>query len=348
MTRAAWLARAIGALGLFILAIATASAETPIDRPSAIDIERDASPPGRPELGFDGGAPLDGGWAASLQFGWLERPLVFTTAGGESFPVARRQTVFLGGAVALGPSALVDVRLPLAHQIGDRLMLAGGGGEGGALDKWVVGDLHVGLRARITHRPSFSVLARADIGFPTGNEDNFAGDSGWNLAWSLIGRFALPAGISLSAAGGIRLRGDEVIVADRIQSNELFGAAGVAVPIPPIRPLWCVAEQVKLSAEIGAVLGDNVAGAKGPSPIEARFGLVTHPRDNITLGFRVGAGLVDDEIGAPRWRALVELTLWGTSQVSSLIPTDDSAETESDESDIDDTDTTNPARPPDH
>ncbi|MGE0398673.1 MAG: hypothetical protein AB7T06_18345 [Kofleriaceae bacterium] len=331
-------------LALFLVASAASAArgETPIARPSAIDIERDTSPPGRPELGFDGGAPLDGGWAATVQLGWLERPLVFTTPDGESFPVARRQTVFLGGALALGPSAVVDVRLPIAHQTGDRLMLAGGGGEQGALAPWVAGDLHVGLRARVTGRPSFSVFARADIGFPTGDEDNFAGDSGWNLAWSLIGRFGLPAGISLSVAGGIRLRGDEVIVADRVQSNELFAHAGIAVPIPPVsifRPLWCVAEQVKLTAEVGGVLGDRVAGAQGPSPIEARLGLVTHPRDNITLGFRVGAGLVDDEIGAPRWRALVELTLWGNAQVSSLLPVDNSPETEgeSDVSDIEDT-----------
>jgi hypothetical protein len=336
--RAAW---------LVALAVpSTVRAETPINRPSAIDIERDTTPPGRPELGFDGGAPLDGGWAATLQVGWLERPLVFTTPGGESVPVARRQTIFLGGAVALGRSAVVDLRLPLAHQIGDRLMLAGGGGEEGALDNWVVGDLHLGLRARVVGRPSFSVFARGDIGFPTGNENDFAGDSGWNLAWSLIGRFALPAGISLSAAGGIRLRGDEVRVADRIQSNELFANAGIVVPIPPIHPLWCEREQVKLSAEIASVLGDNVAGARGPSPIEARIGLVTHPRDNITLGFRVGAGLVDDEIGAPRWRALVELTLWGTAQAASLFPTDDSpdSELESESEDIESTDT-DPTRP---
>lgn len=328
MTRAAW---AVAHVAL----ASTAWAETPIDRPSAIDIERDTSPPGRPELGFDGGAPLDGGWAVSLQLGWLERPLVFTTANGESYPVSRRQTAFLGGALALGPSAVVDVRMPIAHQIGDRLMLAGGEGEQGALDRWVVGDLHVALRARVVGRPSFSVFARADIGFPIGDDDHFAGDASWNLAWSLIGRFALPAGISLSAAGGIRLRGDEVVVADRIQSNELFGMAGVAVPIPPIRPLWCVAEHVKLTAEVASVLGDRVAGAQGPSPIEARIGLVTRPRDNVTLGVRVGAGLVDDEIGAPRWRALVELTLWGTAQVSSLIPTDDSPEADSDDAESD-------------
>ena len=335
--------RVVLALYLVLLAT-TARAETPIDRPTAIDIERDTTPPGRPELGFDGGAPLDGGWAASLQLGWLDRPLAFTTEDGVAYPVARRQTVFLGAAVALGASALVDVRLPLAHQTGDRLVLAGGGGEPGALDRWVAGDLHVGLRARVVGRPGFSVFARGDIGFPTGNESQFAGDSGWNLAWSLIGRFALPAGVSLAAAGGIRLRGDEVVVADRIQSNELFGHAGVVVPIPPIRPLWCVREQVALSAELAAVLGDDVAGAKGPSPIEARIGLVTHPRDNLTLGFRVGAGLVDDEIGAPRWRALVELTVWGTAQAASLFPTDDSPETELDEDD--DTDATDPSTNP--
>ncbi len=317
-----------------LLAVGTARADVPINRPSAIDIERDTTPPGRPELGFDGGAPLDGGWALSLQLGWIERPLVFTTPDGESFPVARRQTLFLGGAIALGPSAVVDVRLPIAHQTGDRLVLAGGQGAQGALDRWVLGDLHLALRARVVGRPGFSVFARGEVGFPSGNEDHFAGDSGWNLAWSLIGRFGLPAGISLAAAGGIRLRGDEVRVADRIQSNELFANAGIVVPIPPIRPLWCVREQVKLSAEVASVLGDNVAGAKGPSPIEARIGLVTHPRDNVTLGFRLGAGLVGDEIGAPRWRALVELTLWGTAQASSLFPASDSPET-TDPTDLD-------------
>lgn len=326
MTRAALLA---------LLVPAIAVAEVPLDRPTAIDIDRDSSPPGRPELGFDGGGALDGGWAATVQFGWLDRPLVFTTPDGDSYPVQRRQTVFLGGALALGPSAVLDVRLPLAHQIGDRLMLAGGGGEPGSLDRWVVGDLHVGLRARVVQRPAFAVFVRGDAGFPTGNDDAFAGDASWNLAWSLIGRFALPAGIAIATQGGLRLRGDEVIVADRVQSNELFGAIGAVIPIPPFVPLWCTPEQVKLSWEIVGVLGDRVAGEKGPSPIEGRISLVTHPRDNITLGFRLGTGLVDDEIGAPRWRALVELTVWGDAQVTSLLPDIERDEESSDAEDDD-------------
>jgi hypothetical protein len=311
---------------MLLVSVTNASAENPIDRPTAVDIDRDSSPPGRPEFGFDGGAPLDGGWAASVQLGWLEGPVSFqfepSTERVE--PVTRRHTVFLGGALALGEGALVELRLPIARQTGDFFPAPGVDRK---LDTWVVGDLHLAGRARVASRPSFSVFVRADVGFPTGDEDNFAGDSGWNLAWSLIGRFALPAGITVAATGGIRLRGDEVLVGDRVVSNELFAATGISVPIPPIHPLWCVREQVTLSAEVVGVLGDRVAGAKGPSPVEARVGLVTHPRDNITLGFRVGTAVVD-EIGAPRWRALVELTLWGTAQASSLFPTDDSPETD--------------------
>ncbi|MBA3452502.1 MAG: hypothetical protein H0T42_05325, partial [Deltaproteobacteria bacterium] len=93
-----------------------------------------------------------------------------------------------------------------------------------------------------------------------------------------------------------------------------YGGVGLVVPVPPIRPLWCVADQLKLTGEIVAILGDNVADQAGPSPAEVRFGIVTQPLANVTFGARFGTGL-GDQIGAPRWRATLELTYQGHGRV---------------------------------
>ena len=165
---------------------------------------------------------------------------------------------------------------------------------------------------------------RAELSLPTGDEGNFAGEPSWSLSWSLIGRFRLPAGIVVAASGGIRLRGAEVMLVDRVIGDELQGGIGIAVPIPPIHPLWCVADQVKLTGEVVGVLGDAVGSSKGPSPIEIRLGVVTRPLETFTIGVRAGAGL-GDQIGAPAWRAILELTYHGSGR---LIPPTTSAEAE--------------------
>jgi hypothetical protein len=103
MTRAAAVALAAtaAAAAAAVLPPGAARADTPLDRPSAIEADRDEAPPGRTELGFDGGAPV-GGWGVTLGAGWLERPLVLRGAAGETEPVRRRETVSLGGALARG------------------------------------------------------------------------------------------------------------------------------------------------------------------------------------------------------------------------------------------------------
>ncbi len=301
--------------GLVVIALGGAArAETPLDTPAAIDLERDTSSPGRPELAFDGGAPLVG-WAASLTGSWIEEPIVLRDEAGPSAPVARRQTLALGGALALGDSAVIDARLPLAHQTGDRLRLAGGGGERRALDRWVPGDLRLGARLRLLERPRGAALVRADLTLPTGDDRDFAGEPAWTLTWRLIGRRSLAHGIVVAVSGGVRLRGAEVRIGDRLVSDELVGAAGVVVPLPAVRPLWCDPAQVKLTAEIAGVLANDVGGQRGPSPAEARLGIVTHPRGGpLVIGVRVGAGL-GDEIGAPAWRATVEFAYLGTARL---------------------------------
>jgi hypothetical protein len=319
----------------FVLLLAlggVAHAETPVTRPAAIELDRDDTFATRPEFGFDGGAPLGGGWAFGLGGGWLERPISFMTSSGETHPVERRETLSLAGSIALGDSIVLDARLPLAHQVGDRLQGIGMSGDHArALDRWVMSDLAIALRLRVVGRPAWSVFARGELTLPTGDSGDFAGESSWTLGWALIARGELPHGITVAAQGGLRLRGDEVQVADRVASNELTGAAGVAIAIPPIHSLWCVADQVKLTAEIEGALGDSVGPQQGPSPLEARIGLVTKPTQDITLGFRVGAGLVGDEIGAPAWRAMVTATFIGTAQITSLLPEPDKDDGASDD-----------------
>lgn len=285
------------------LGLAPAWADTPTAAPASLELDREAPPPGRAELGFDAGAPVVG-WAAAVSFGLVDTPLLLRTGDGESRPVRRRETLGLGGALGLGESVVLDARMPLSRQTGDRLSALG---DDRALDRWVPGDLRIGGRLRVVSTARGAALLRAELTLPTGDHLDFAGEPSWTVSWSLIGRFQLPAGIVLAAAGGIRLRGEEVIVADRLIGDELHGAVGIAVPIPPVRPLWCVADQVRLTGELVGVLGDEVGGKTGPSPAEVRIGVVTRPREWLDIGVRVGTGL-GDQIGSPAWRATVELT----------------------------------------
>jgi hypothetical protein len=289
-----------------------AAADTPRATPAAIEVDREAPPPGRAEFGFDGGAPVEG-WAAVLGAGYLSAPLTLRSPTASSTPIRRRETLSLGAALGLGETVVLDARMPLSHQVGERLVALG---DDRPLDRWVPGDLRIGGRIRVVKTAHADALIRADVVLPTGDDNDLAGEPSWALAWNLIGRFRLPAGIVVAATGGIRLRGAEVVLADKVVGDELHGGLGIAVPIPPIRPLWCVAEQVKLTAEIVGVLGDQVGGASGPSPAEARAGLVTWPLESLSIGVRVGTG-IGDEIGAPAWRATFELTYHGAER---LIP----------------------------
>lgn len=298
------------ALALALLVPGVALAEVPHDTAAAIEVDRQAPPPGRTELGFDGGADVPG-WGVTVSGGWLERPIVLRTADGDSAAVARRETLGLGAALAVGTYMVIDLRFSLAHQTGQRLRAAG---DPRPLDRWVPGDLQLGWRLRLTHLPRFSGFVRGDLTLTTGDEHDFAGELAWGGAWSLIGRFTLPANITLAVNGGVRLRPAEVLVGDRVVANEVFGAAGVVVPLPPMRPLWCDPEYFKLTAELAGIAGDSIGGQRGPSPVEARLGFVGRPRPDLYVGVRAGVGLVD-EIGAPRWRALLELTYQGHGQL---------------------------------
>lgn len=285
-----------------VLASRVAHADVPLDRPEAFEVDRDAPPPGQAELGFDAGAPIRG-WAVSAQVGYLDRPFKLSTSLVENYPVEHRQTLALGAVYAVTPSVIVDARMPLAHQIGDRFI---GLGDNSHLDRFVPGDLAFGARLRLAERGRTMLFARGTLTLPTGDDFDFSGEARFTAAWNLIARVALPAGFMIAGTAGVRLRPREVKIADRLLSDELFGAVGVTYELPAVRGLWCVDNHVRVTGELVGVLANDVAGQRGPSPAEARVGMASDIRDWLSIAGRVGAG-INDEIGAPRFRGMIEV-----------------------------------------
>jgi len=311
---------------LVALVPAVAFADTPTDRPSAFEADRESPPAGRSELGFDGGAPL-ASWGASVSFGYLDRPLVLHSGDITAVPVDHRETVRIGAAIAIADRVVFDLDLPYSHQVGDRFTALDSGPR---LDRFVPGDLRIAARARINGNADRAAFIRGELTLPTGDEGDFAGDLRYSLAWNLIGRIVVGPGIVVAATAGIRLRGAEVQVYDRFLGDELTGAVGVVVPIPPIAGLWCERDQVKLTGELVGVLGDDVAGKRGSSPAEARLGVVTEPWPNLHVGVRAGTGL-DDQIGSPRFRATLEISWQAPAPPPAPKPAEPEPEPEPDE-----------------
>jgi hypothetical protein len=288
---------------LIVCAMASiAHADTPVARPEAIEVDRDTTPPGQGELGFDGGGPI-GNWALGVTLTALDHPIRFHTIDIKTFPVARRETTALGGALALGDDVIVDAKLPLSHQVGQRLVYLG---DDRPLDRWVPGDVGLGARFHAVTRGALAVFVRADLTLPTGDDYDFAGEASWTAAVMGIARATLPNDIVIAVTGGTRLRGKEVVVEDQIVGDELFWGAGITVGIPPFCSLWCKADQLKVSAEVVGVVGDRVNHVRGPSPIEGRIGLVGRIRPPYVIAVRAGTHF-DDDVGAPEFRATIDL-----------------------------------------
>ena len=301
-----------------------ARAGTPRNTPAAIEVDRDAAPAGRVGFGFDGGEPIEA-WGASLALGWIERPIAlgagaFGDGTPASRPVRRRETLTLGGALALGDSVVVDAAIRASHQVGDRLHAAG---DPAGLTRTVFHDVRLGARIRVAGDRDRAALLRGDLTLPSGNDDELAGDARWTVAWRLIGRLTLDR-VVVAANVGIRLHGAEVQVADHLVGDELFAAAGAAVPLAALN----VAAPVTVTGELLGALGDHVGKLSAPSPIEARLGAIVQLAPALALGAHVGAGLVD-EIGAPRFRALLELA-WTPPVERRATPPEPEPESDSD------------------
>jgi hypothetical protein len=165
--------------------------------------------------------------------------------------------------------------------------------------------MRLGVRLHVAGNATRAAFVRVDGSLPIGDAGDFAGDESWSLAWRLIGRVSL-SHVVLAASAGIRIRGREVLVGDKLVGDEGILAAGIVVPMPAVPPLWCE-QGLALTAEVAAILGNDVGMGQGPSPVEARLGVIGRPTAELTIGVRAGAGL-DDEIGAPAYRATLELT----------------------------------------
>ncbi|MFT3699665.1 MAG: hypothetical protein QM831_41335 [Kofleriaceae bacterium] len=280
-----------------------AHAEAPSTRPEAIEVDRDMTPPGQNELGFDGGAPI-GDWAVSAIGQFLWRPIQFNSKNSMStHPVERRETLTIGGAITLGSDYVLDVRMPLSHQWGLRLR---GFGDNTPLDAWVAGDMTIGARLHVVTTGPIGVFVRGEYVVPTGDDHDFAGYVGWSAAWMGIVRATLPHDIVIAGQAGVRIRGKEIVVGDQTIGDEMFWGVGATVGIPPLCSWWCKPEQFKATAEIVGVVGDNVNHSRGPSPIEARIGVIGRVRPPYVIGVHLGTH-VNEAVGAPELRATVDL-----------------------------------------
>lgn len=298
----------VAVVATLALATGTARADAPVERPTGTEVDREAPPPGRAEFSFDGGGPLVPAgtqerawtWAASVQLVYLERPLTLHTSQLEVVPVERRQTLALGGALAIGPAFVVDARLPLSHQTGARLQ---GLGDDRPLDRWVLGDLGLGARVRLVQRDRYAAFVRGQLTLGTGDDYDFAGEPRLSAAWMLVGRATPTNRLVIAGTAGVRFRTREVAIADRVMSDELLGALGVAYQLPALRGLYCDANAVRVIGELVGVLGNDVGDRRGPSPAEVRVGVVGRIRPWWAVAVRASTGL-NDQIGAPRVRGL--------------------------------------------
>jgi hypothetical protein len=102
-------------------------------------------------------------------------------------------------------------------------------------------------------------------------------------------------------------------VADRVLGDELVGGVGATYQLPAIHGLYCDANRVRITGEIVGVYGDDVGNAKGSSPAEARIGLVSEIRPWLLVAARLGKG-IDDQIGSPRFRGMLELVYAGSER----------------------------------
>ena len=150
------------------------------------------------------------------------------------------------------------------------------------------------------------MFVRGQLTLPTGDDHNFAGEARFTAAWLLIGRYVPIPELVIAATAGVRFRGAEVKVADRLLGDELTAGVGATYALPAWPGLWCEANHMRAAGELVGVLGNNVAGMRGASPVEARIGFVGEIRSWLRFAVRVGKGL-DDHIGAPRFRAMFEI-----------------------------------------
>jgi len=258
--------------------------------------------------------PAAGRWVVTSSTWLASRPIVLrslVTGEAVTTPVALRWGQEVAVARGVGSRFLLGVALPSAVQWGDRL--AGIGLSERALDRFVLGDVRLHARARLTGAPGAPGLAAAIAGaitLPTGDDGDFAGEAGWVLGWGLRVGYR-SRDLVLAGGAGMRVRTQEVVLLSpaRPHGNELTGSAGVAVRAGPLGRQLGGDDRAWLFAEVEGVLGDSPGtGRRGPSPAEARIGARLDVAHCWSVGLAGGAGFTSDELGSPGYRFLAQVT----------------------------------------
>jgi hypothetical protein len=300
MKRAAALAAVAAAAG-------TAHADTPTDAPTAIDLERWTPTATSWWAGLDDPRVVGLGHVAfGLTISGITRPIRLTSAAGEDLgsPVSPRFGLLASAAYGVTETVEVDASFPIYIQDGDRLAALG---DPRALRAVTRGDLRLGGKLQVVDRARLRAGFAAAIVLPTGDDQHYAGEASWALDWRALAALNLgPVGVALSA--GVRIRGEEVLLAaGQVAGNEVMAGAALSYQLPPISGVTCDWTQLRLIAEVDGVVGDTVGEVRGPSPFEARAGVRGRIWRGWTIAVVGGRGLTD-EVGAPRWRAVLEVS----------------------------------------
>jgi hypothetical protein len=288
-------------------AAATARADTPTDAPTATDVERWTASATSWWAGLEDPRVVGlGHLAFGLTASGITQPIRLTSATGEDLgaPVSRRLALLASAAYGVTDSVEIDASFPIYLQDGDRLEAVG---DPRGLRAVTRGDLRLGGKFQVVDRAVLRAGFAADVVLPTGDDLHYAGEASWVLHWRALAALELgPIGIAFAA--GVRIRGEEVLLAaGQVAGNEVVGGVALAYRLPPISGVICDWTQLRLIAEVDGVVGDTVGEVRGPSPFEARVGIRGRIWRGWTIGVVGGRGLTD-EVGAPRWRGVLEVS----------------------------------------
>ena len=292
---------AAGVLGFAALLCASTVSQAQVavnDRP-AIGIERLWLEPGPGGIlaATDSSVLAPESWHVAVLGTLMSRPIVLRPLqGGDETSVPVRLRLGYEVAVARGITRRLQLgaALPVvAAQDGDRLQ--GIDLSEKSLAPVALGDIRVHAKLRLQD----DVRARLGYGLamhlrlPTGDDDNFAGEAGAIVAWSLLADYAGPHW-RVAANLGLRLRTTEVVLLSpaRAHSNELLATIAGEYRHPTY-PLGLLVEFSKVRGDGG-----------GPSPGEARLGVAAYVLPRATLKVATSRGTTPGEVGSPAWRVL--------------------------------------------
>jgi len=294
-----------------------ARAQEDVRQKPAISVERFTPPPGQAAyLGADDPDTLPCGvWAFGASLSYAARPIVlrdYRSGVLATVPVAWRLGLELGGAVGFGERWQVGAALPVLLQDGDRLR--GIGLSEKKLDRAAFGDARVYGKARLAGAPGdlgIAAAASVVVVLPTGDDGDFAGEQGTVVEWRIAGGWRAERW-AIAANAGARFRSEEVVLLSpsRPNGNELIGALAGEVAVPVVGSLIGGDDRVWAIGEVEAVLGDSIGGAsvRGPSPVEARWGVRARVSEGWSVSAGMGAGLTPAEVGSPAWRVMAMAT----------------------------------------